>query len=150
MFTYYSFRNIYSLHTSVNNIFKIIICLLVNTFLLFSFRLGRVAGATALGGLGILHSQQQFHIVLLATHQDGTKQGRVANQFSPKKARLLTKNRLSYKKARKKARRSHEKSQKKLDLPNHKKADLVTGKANKTNLVTEKNLNADLITGKAN
>lgn len=75
---------------------------------------------------------------------------RVANQFSPKKARLLTKNRLSYKKARKKARRSHEKSQKKLDLPNHKKADLVTGKANKTNLVTEKNLNADLITGKAN
>jgi len=36
----------------------------------------RVAGATALGGLGIPHSQQQFQIVLLAPHQHETKQGR--------------------------------------------------------------------------
>jgi len=38
-----------------------------------AFRVGRVAWATALGGLGIPHGQQQFQIVLLAPHQDGTK-----------------------------------------------------------------------------
>jgi len=36
---------------------------------------GRVAGAAALGGLEIPHDQQQFQIVLLAPHQDGTKKG---------------------------------------------------------------------------
>jgi len=41
-----------------------------------AFPLGRVAGATALGGLGIYHGQQQFQIVLLALHQGGTKQCR--------------------------------------------------------------------------
>jgi len=41
-----------------------------------AFPLGRVAGAAALEGLGISHGQQQFQIVLLGSHQDGTKQGR--------------------------------------------------------------------------
>jgi len=41
-----------------------------------AFPLGRVAGAAAPEGLGIPHGQQQFQIVLLAPHQDGTKQGR--------------------------------------------------------------------------
>ena len=39
------------------------------------FPLGRVARTTALGGLGISHGQEQFQLVLLAPHQDGTKQG---------------------------------------------------------------------------
>jgi len=39
------------------------------------FYLERGAGMTALGGLEIPHVQQQFHIILLAPHQDGTKQG---------------------------------------------------------------------------
>jgi len=43
---------------------------------MLAFRLGEVAGATALGGLGIPHSQQQFQVVLLDPHQDETKQGR--------------------------------------------------------------------------
>ena len=38
------------------------------------FPLGRVAGATDLGGLEIPHGQQQFQVVLLGPHQDGTKQ----------------------------------------------------------------------------
>ena len=38
-----------------------------------AFRLGRVVGSTALGGLGIPHGQQQFQIVLLTPQQDGTK-----------------------------------------------------------------------------
>jgi len=45
-----------------------------------AFPLGRVAAATALGGLGIPHDQQQFQIVLLAPHQDGTEQGRRYSQ----------------------------------------------------------------------
>jgi len=40
------------------------------------FPLGRVAGATSTGELGIPYVQQQFQTVLLAPHQDGTKQGR--------------------------------------------------------------------------
>jgi len=40
-----------------------------------AFPLVRVAGAAALGGLEIPHGQQKFHIVLVAPHQDGTKQG---------------------------------------------------------------------------
>jgi len=40
-----------------------------------AFPLERVAGATALGGLGIPHVQQQYQIVLLASHQDGTMTG---------------------------------------------------------------------------
>jgi len=40
-----------------------------------AFPFGRVAGAAALGGLDIPHVQQQLQIVLLAPHQDGTKQG---------------------------------------------------------------------------
>jgi len=40
------------------------------------FPLGRVAGAAALGGLETPHGQQQFQVILLAQHQDGTKQGR--------------------------------------------------------------------------
>jgi len=40
----------------------------------FSSREGR--GATSIGGRGRPHSQQQFQIVLLAPHQDETKQGR--------------------------------------------------------------------------
>ena len=42
--------------------------------------LGRVAGAAALGGLEILHDQQQSEIVQLAQHQHGTKQGQQCNQ----------------------------------------------------------------------
>jgi len=41
-----------------------------------AFPLGRVAGATTLRGRGIPHGQQQFQTVLMAPHQDGTKQGR--------------------------------------------------------------------------
>jgi len=41
-----------------------------------AFPLGKVEGATALGGRGIPHGQQQVQIVLLAPHQDRTKQGR--------------------------------------------------------------------------
>jgi len=41
-----------------------------------AFPLGRVAGAISIEGLGIPHGQQHFQIVLLAPHQDGTKQGR--------------------------------------------------------------------------
>jgi len=40
------------------------------------FSLGRDAGATALGGLGIPHGQQQSQIILLAPHPDETRQGR--------------------------------------------------------------------------
>jgi len=39
------------------------------------FPLGRVAGSTSTGELGMPHGQQQFLIVLLAPHQDRTKQG---------------------------------------------------------------------------
>jgi len=45
-----------------------------------AFPLGRVAGATAPEGLGIPRDQQQFQIVLLAPHHDGTKQGRRCRQ----------------------------------------------------------------------
>ena len=48
----------------------------MSLILMLAFRLGRVAGATAPGGLGIPHSHLQFHIVLLAPRQDETKQGR--------------------------------------------------------------------------
>ena len=41
-----------------------------------AFPLGRVAGPAALGGLEIPHGEQQFQVILLAPHQDGTKQGR--------------------------------------------------------------------------
>ena len=41
-----------------------------------AFSLGRVARAAAVGGPGIPRDQQQSQIVLLAPHQDGTKQGR--------------------------------------------------------------------------
>ena len=38
-----------------------------------AFPLGRVARAVALGGLEIPHDQQQSQVVLLASHQDGTR-----------------------------------------------------------------------------
>ena len=41
-----------------------------------AFLLGWVAEAEALGGLGISLGQQHFQIVLLALHQNETKQGR--------------------------------------------------------------------------
>jgi len=50
--------------------------LFISFIFMLAFRLGRVAGEAALGGLGIPHSQQQFQIVLLAPHQDETKLGR--------------------------------------------------------------------------
>ena len=40
-----------------------------------AFPLGRVTRATSPGGLKIRHSQQWFQVILLAPHQDGTKQG---------------------------------------------------------------------------
>jgi len=40
-----------------------------------TFPLGRVAGAAALGRPEMSHDQQKSQIVLLAPHQDGTKQG---------------------------------------------------------------------------
>ena len=43
------------------------------------FPLGRVAGATFIGQLEASHGQQQFQIVLLVPHQNGTKQGRKCN-----------------------------------------------------------------------
>jgi len=47
-----------------------------------TFSLGRLAGAAVLGGFGIPHGQQKFHIVLLAPHQDQTKQGRRCSHFT--------------------------------------------------------------------
>jgi len=44
-----------------------------------AFPLGRVVGAAALEGLEISHGLQQFLIVLLAPHQNGTKQRRRFN-----------------------------------------------------------------------
>jgi len=41
-----------------------------------TFSLWWVPWAAALGELGIPHGQQQFQIILLAPHQDGTQQGR--------------------------------------------------------------------------
>jgi len=41
--------------------------------------LGRVTGAADPGGLEIPHCQQQFQVILLAPHQDGTKQRRRCN-----------------------------------------------------------------------
>jgi len=41
-----------------------------------SFLLGRVAGAATLGELEIPHGQQHVQVILLALHQNGTKQGR--------------------------------------------------------------------------
>jgi len=42
---------------------------------MLAFPLGRVEGAAALGGHGIPYGQQLIQIVLLAPHQDETKQG---------------------------------------------------------------------------
>jgi len=50
--------------------------LFISFIFMLAFRLGEVAGAAAIAGLGIPHSQQQFQIVLLAPRQDETKQGR--------------------------------------------------------------------------
>jgi len=50
-----------------------------NNRLHFLQSLRKVAGAAALWGLEITHDFQQPHIVLLAPHQDGTKQGRRCN-----------------------------------------------------------------------
>jgi len=47
-----------------------------------AFPLRRIAGAAALGGLEILHDQQQSEIVLLAPNQNGTKQGRRCSCWS--------------------------------------------------------------------
>jgi len=41
-----------------------------------AFPLGRFAGAATLEGRGTPHVQQQAQVVLLAPHQDGTKEGR--------------------------------------------------------------------------
>jgi len=56
--------------------------LLISFIFTLAFRLGRVAGATALGGRGRPHGEQQFQIVLLAPHQDETKQGRRCSYFT--------------------------------------------------------------------
>jgi len=49
-----------------------------------AFPLGRVAGAADLGGLKMLHCQQQRHIVLLTPHQDGrSKGGDAITPFGP-------------------------------------------------------------------
>jgi len=45
------------------------------------FPLRRVAGATSIGELVIPHGQQQFQIVLLAPHQDGTN--KVGDAITP-------------------------------------------------------------------
>ena len=50
--------------------------LFISFFFMPDFPPGRVAGAAFTGELGMPHGQQQFWIVLLAPHQDGTKQGR--------------------------------------------------------------------------
>jgi len=50
--------------------------LFVSFIFMLAFRLGRVAGAPALGGLKIPHGPQLFQIVLLAPRHDETKQGR--------------------------------------------------------------------------
>jgi len=47
---------------------------LIHSFI-FTFPLGSVAGTAALRGLEIPHGQQQFQVILLAPHQDETKQG---------------------------------------------------------------------------
>jgi len=47
-----------------------------------AFPRGRVAAVTALGGLAILRDQLQSKIVLLAPHQDETKQGRRCTVFT--------------------------------------------------------------------
>jgi len=47
-----------------------------------AFRLGRVAGVAALGGLEILHGFQQSLIVPQGSHQDGTKQRRRCNHVT--------------------------------------------------------------------
>jgi len=39
------------------------------------FPFSRVAGTAAVGGLEVPHDQQQSHVVVLAPHQDFTKQG---------------------------------------------------------------------------
>jgi len=50
--------------------------LLISLIFMPAFPLRRVAAVATHGGFGIPHGQQQFQIVLLAPHQDGTKQGR--------------------------------------------------------------------------
>jgi len=51
--------------------------MLFNSFIIMPvFNLGKVAGAVDLGGLDIPRGLQQSQIVLLAPHQNGTKQGR--------------------------------------------------------------------------
>ena len=46
-----------------------------------AFVMGRMVGAAAPGGLEIPHGFQQSQIVLLAAHQDGTKEGRRCRRF---------------------------------------------------------------------
>jgi len=43
---------------------------------MLDFQIERVAGATSIRQLRIPPSQQQFQIVLLVPHRNGTKQGR--------------------------------------------------------------------------
>ena len=50
--------------------------LFISFMCMTAFPRGRIARAAAPGGLGIPHRHQQFQIVLLAPHQDGTEQGR--------------------------------------------------------------------------
>jgi len=58
----------------VNKLNKVNVIHFIHFHARFSSR--EVAGAPALGELKIPHGQQQFQIVLLAPHQDETKQGR--------------------------------------------------------------------------
>jgi len=51
-------------------------CMLIHLLIFVpAFPLGRFTGPAALGGLVIPQDQQQFLIVLLAPHEDRTKQG---------------------------------------------------------------------------
>jgi len=64
----------------------------ISFIFLSAFLPGRVAWATALRGLGIPHGQQLFQIILLAKHQDGTKQGhRCSHSTLKKNFQLFTK-----------------------------------------------------------
>jgi len=56
--------------------------LLISYMFMSAFPLGRVTGTAPPGGLGIPHGQQQFQIVLLAPHQNGTKQSLRLSHFT--------------------------------------------------------------------
>jgi len=47
-----------------------------------AFPLGRVGKAAVVGGFEIRNDQEQSHIVALASHQDGARQGELWAAFS--------------------------------------------------------------------